>query len=744
MSDASKLLNRLHTGGSFGFFWTKPGKRSHWFECGDSAAPREIKRDNEVYFGIHPVAECGQSNTRSSNETIECVNALYADIDAKSFGGDIELARSAVDGLVPAPSAVVASGGGFHCYWFSDKTRKLKTPKIRDRISRLQKHWVAFVKGDPGVNDLARILRVPGTYNHKYTPPRLVELIEFHDIEYAWDELEEICAFVTHEDQEPETKTLVKQEQNDEVARHDTLLHVALTLRKQGVSDGEILKTLKLMRDQILPEKDRDISTVELGSIIEWASEKAHPEGFELTELGNALRLIARAGDQFRFIHRRRAWYGWTGKVWQENAKPMLMRELHDMAVDIRMEAASVKGDSEAVVARRKALWKHAQKSEGSYTMEAAAQIASYRLELKHDEIDTYPMLLNLQNGILDLETMKLRDHDPNLYLTRIMPVAYDPQAKCPEWRKRLLEWADDKPGEETNEIAAFLQRFAGYALTGLLTDPVIPFLWGEGRNGKSTFNNTLLELWGIQHGYGWKVEAEHLIVGRSEKFTHELFALIGKRLAISSDIPDGATLAGSRLKNISGEFIQTATAKYKMPENYIATVKLIMQGNHKPTVEDDSLGMWSRLAVVPFTRTFEGEKAIAPDVLHGMFMQEGPGILNWALEEMKTGSIERPGAITKATEEYRTDQDRFRQFLDERTIREFEKTADKELMLAELHAWAKKRKDHELAGWTPAKLTQRLKKSGVVADRAIYHGIGLLAQPNLSVKEPDSARLQD
>jgi hypothetical protein len=179
-----ELLEALHRGGSYAYWWTMPGRKSHWFEIGDSAeVPDAGKFD--IYVGVHPVVSRGKASERSKTETIQCVNCLYAEFDFSDFPGETEdkqamACRQHIQDLKLEPSAMVASGGGYHVYWLLSDTWRLEDDKARENARKLQATWVRHVGGDGGAKDLARVLRVPGTLNHKYDEPRPVEIVSWH------------------------------------------------------------------------------------------------------------------------------------------------------------------------------------------------------------------------------------------------------------------------------------------------------------------------------------------------------------------------------------------------------------------------------------------------------------------------------------------------------------------------------------------------------------------------------------
>ncbi len=199
------FLTTLHKSGPWRNLWSGKTKLSAWRPASEPLPDTTGRAD--LYFGVHPVTAIpatdaqGQpaapKRVRSRLDCIAAVNALFAEFDAKDFDPDLAgipepqrtadaravgLARALkhIDGLDTPPSAIVHSGGGFHCYWLLSEPWILDTPEDREAARRLQVRWVGYVQGDPGAKDLARILRLPGTVNAKYPDRPRVELAEWH------------------------------------------------------------------------------------------------------------------------------------------------------------------------------------------------------------------------------------------------------------------------------------------------------------------------------------------------------------------------------------------------------------------------------------------------------------------------------------------------------------------------------------------------------------------------------------
>ena len=210
------------------------------------------------------------------------------------------------------------------------------------------------------------------------------------------------------------------------------------------------------------------------------------PARFNLTDYGNAERLVAQHGEDLRFCHPRNKWLVWDGKRWAEDATAEVARRAKSTVRSIYQEAAAAaKGgaDDEA-----KGLAKHAVKSEARQRLEAAIMLAASEkgVPVLPEELDVDLWALNCPNGTLNLRTGTLRPHRREDYLTKLAGVAYDATATCPTW-ERFLESVLPEP-----DVRRFVQRAAGYSLAGDTRERILLLLHGVGRNGKSTFLETV------------------------------------------------------------------------------------------------------------------------------------------------------------------------------------------------------------------------------------------------------------
>lgn len=180
--ELAALLNR---GGAYAHYWIPSRddgqKYSYWYPVnGHVPEPPATWLKQDLYFSVNPA---GQNVDRSVHTKIHksdvtAVNCLYAEFDQKDWRDEAELVHH-VATIDPLPSAIVRSGGGYHCYWLLSETFEINTPAARQHIDQVETAWVGYVKGDPTVHDLARVLRVPGSQNYKYSPPRDVGFVRF-------------------------------------------------------------------------------------------------------------------------------------------------------------------------------------------------------------------------------------------------------------------------------------------------------------------------------------------------------------------------------------------------------------------------------------------------------------------------------------------------------------------------------------------------------------------------------------
>lgn len=375
-------------------------------------------------------------------------------------------------------------------------------------------------------------------------------------------------------------------------------------------------------------------------------------------DTGRADRWIDAHHQDVRWVVEMKAWMVWDGVVWREDGE----KRVREMAKDdarLKMEEAKVTA-GERERGRVMAL---AKKMGDSSAINSMLDLANSdpKVVLRKEHLNANPYLLGVKNGVLDLRTSTLRSGGRADLITKTAGVEFDVNATCPRWES----FVDEVMGGDRSLIE-YLQRLVGYGLTGEVTEHLFPFLYGGGKNGKSTFIETLLFLMG---DYALKAQSELTMEDRRGGNAESIIAqLHGMRCVVGSEVDAGGKLAEGRLKNITGGDRMTGRALYGSPFSFTPTHLLWGFGNHKPVISGTDLGVWRRLKLIPFVVTIPEEKRDGR--LGEKLRGEGSGILNWALKGLRNWEeigMERdePTPVKEAVKAYRTAEDELGGFID-------------------------------------------------------------------------------
>lgn len=273
--------------------------------------------------------------------------------------------------------------------------------------------------------------------------------------------------------------------------------------------------------------------------------------------------------------------------------------------------------------------------------------------------LDADPWLLGCQNGVLNLRTATFQPHHIYQLVTRRVACAFDASAQCPQF---LAFLARVQPAEDMRRM---LQQLAGYTLTGVIREHILPFHYGLGANGKGTFlEQTLLKLLG---NYARKLN-ENLVMHRANPQGRDLSVaeLQGCRFALGEESAEGGRLNEEFLKASSGGDRLKGRRLYLSEQEFPPSHKTHLVGNHKPNIMTTTNGIWRRFIIIPWDIIIPNEEMTGdlPDILATEF----PGILNWCLAGCRDWQANRlfiPESCRLATEDFREDSDTFADFID-------------------------------------------------------------------------------
>ncbi len=324
---------------------------------------------------------------------------------------------------------------------------------------------------------------------------------------------------------------------------------------------------------------------------------------------------------------------------------------------------------------------------------------------------DRNPFVLGTPTGIVDLQTGKLGNADPGSMISKTTTVA--PGKAAPTaW----LQFLAEATGGDA-DLIAFLQKIAGYALTGDTREHALFFVYGDGGTGKSTFVNTLQNIMG---GYAKTAPMDTFVASSFDKHPTDLAMLAGMRLVAANETEQGRRWAAARITSLTGG--DPIAARFMRQDffEFVPTFKLLFVGNHAPSFETVDEAMRRRFFVIPFDR----KPRVKDERLMAKLAAEAAGILQWAIEgclAWQSSGFVAPTRVREATDEYFSTQDLFTQWLAERVNGSDQKATTTKADA--LGSWNTFRQASGERPETHRDITQRLKRAGFVEGRAPLGG---------------------
>nr|WP_246701491.1 DNA primase family protein [Rhodopseudomonas sp. BR0G17] len=291
------------------------------------------------------------------------------------------------------------------------------------------------------------------------------------------------------------------------------------------------------------------------------------------------------------------------------------------------------------------------------------------------DDLDGDPLAFNVLNGTLRFVADEVPDPDASDHsdkvtkrwrveltphrradnITKVAPVDYDPTARAPNFEaavRRFLPIAT---------VRDFVQRYHGYALTGLTGEQCFVFSYGTGANWKSTFVEIVARIMGP---YCATINFESLAGDQQRSGSGpspDLARLPGARLVRASEPERGVQFKEALIKSLTGGEPMLVRSLNKEFFEFRPAFKLVLSGNHKPEVSGVDHGIWRRIKFVPWPVTIADHERRPMDEVMAEIMPERSGILNWliagALDYLNDG-LRTPAEVMEATAEYRDEMD--------------------------------------------------------------------------------------
>lgn len=381
-----------------------------------------------------------------------------------------------------------------------------------------------------------------------------------------------------------------------------------------------------------------------------WAKaiEGAYDTSIPFTDTGNAERLVKTHGQNFRWVTDEETFHVWNGTVWQRN-------DSGDILLPHTKEVVRAIADPE---------WQLSSESSGRRRSMIAMTKGETRVFAESSQFDRPRMLLNVQNGTLDLETLHFHEFCREDFLTKKAAVEYDVFAECPKF-DAFLDFIFD--GDK--DTIHFILKALGYTLTGQVGESCFFICYGLGANGKTTLIEVLAQILGPDFARPAKFST--FVSSKMHDPKYEIATFKGRRLITAVEPKKAGHLDEEVLKQITGGDQIMARDIYEKNVVYYPEFKLWLAMNNKPRIIGTDDGIWRRVRFIPFNVKVPDHMKVK-EFHRVLFAEEGSGILNRLLDGVRAWreeGLQMSGAVASATAEFRDAQNVIQGFFDTRTV---------------------------------------------------------------------------
>jgi P4 family phage/plasmid primase-like protien len=428
--------------------------------------------------------------------------------------------------------------------------------------------------------------------------------------------------------------------------------------------------------------------------------------------------VVRECSKEMRYLPEQGKYIVWDNARWQPDADLLA----HDLVKRVlrRVSDTILRGQYGDVAARKAAFAEAKALCSAGRAAAVLTMVDSERAiatSVKH--LDRDPWLLATPGGYVDLRTGEMKPADPDALVSKVTLV---PPVRAPmPVFERFLE---EVTGGDA-ELKKYIQKLAGYALTGSTREQCITFFYGPGGNGKGVLLTAWLNILG---DYATQAAMTTFTASNNERHSTEIASLMGARLVISSETQAGHRWDEAKVKSLSGG--DKVSARFMRQDNVVFTpqFKLVFAGNHKPEVRDLDDAMRRRLHLVPFRfkpKVVDRELPVKLEAEYPMMLQWMiDGALLWQAE----GLTPLPSAIEKENEAYFGDNDPVGRWMEEATEHTIGSDANATALYESWRQWANA--NGEYPG-SARRLSDILAKKGVTKSRkaggTFYHDIQLV-----------------
>jgi putative DNA primase/helicase len=362
-----------------------------------------------------------------------------------------------------------------------------------------------------------------------------------------------------------------------------------------------------------------------------------------------------------RFVIEAKCWYVYNGQRWKKDEGGYQVMEMFKDFVQAFQSYAKIN------FLPNEKLIKYANGLAGCKRRKELLFDARSISPVSLSEFDRDKYLLNCKNGTFNLKDFKLQAHQAEDYITKIARVKYDEKAKCQRWERFINEVMCGD-----TDTAAFLQKSAGYALSGDTDLEVFFIYYGNStRNGKSTLTETIGYIFG---DYARSIQPQTLSRRSTDGASPspDIARLKGARLVNMPEPQRGLELNIALIKQLTGGDTFTGRFLNENPVEFTPEFKIYINTNHLPRTSDDTIFSSGRVKLIPFDRHFApNEQDTGLKKLFRRSVNKS-AILNWLLEgywNLQKDGLAVPLRVEQTIAAYRQESDVIGEFLSDSTI---------------------------------------------------------------------------
>lgn len=377
-----------------------------------------------------------------------------------------------------------------------------------------------------------------------------------------------------------------------------------------------------------------------------------HETPLDFTDAALAQEMAERHAHELRYCDALGGWLVWDGRKWVADKGARAMQ----IAARVALRAGNRAMRSIESINKAEKVANRLHSNAGKNAIVGYAS-SSPEFVAAADAFDVDRMLVNTESGIVDLTTGAIRPADPDALMMKCCASTVGTGTP-----KRWLQFLDETTGGDAGMIA-YLQRLAGYCLTGRIDEQALVFIYGTGGNGKGVYLGTIQRILG---DYATTAPMETFTASRNEQHPTGLAKMAGARLVSAQETDEGRRWDEPKIKSLTGGDRIAARFMGRDFFEFDPQFKLVIAGNHKPEIRNLDAAIRRRMHLVPFTRTVAKPDTQLADKLRA----EWPQILAWMIEGAllwQEHGLNPPEAVVSATQEYFDEEDSVGQWVQQR-----------------------------------------------------------------------------